>query len=67
MLAAHLADPLARRYDLEYLLGRKLNVRRKTLESAEVAQKESQLSMFDEAEIEDQNESEKIYPESYKI
>ena len=30
MLAAHLADPLARRYDLEYLLGRKLNLRRKT-------------------------------------
>ena len=56
MLAAHLADPLARRYDLEYLLGRKLNLRRKTLASAEAAQKESQLSMFDEADIEDQNE-----------
>ena len=39
MLAAHLADPLARRYDLEYLLGRKLNLRRKTLVSAEAATK----------------------------
>ena len=56
MLAAHLADPLARRYDLEYLLGRKLNLSRKTLGSAETVEKESQLSMFDEEDIEDQNE-----------
>ena len=56
MLAAHLADPLARRYDLEYLLGRKLNLSRKILESAETVEKESQLSMFDEEDIEDQNE-----------
>ena len=56
MLAAHLTDPLARRYDLEYLLGRKLNLSRKILESAETVEKESQLSMFDEEDIEDQNE-----------
>ena len=55
MLAAHMTDPLARRYDLDYLLGSKLNLRRNPIDSAETVQKESQLSMFDEAEIEDQN------------
>lgn len=54
MLAAHLADPLARRYDLDYLLGRKLNLRRKTIDSDENATKESQLSMFDEANNKDE-------------
>jgi len=54
MLAAHLADPLARRYDLDYLLGRKLNLRRKTIDSDENATIESQLSMFDEANNKDE-------------
>ena len=54
MLAAHLTDPLARRYDLDYLLGRKLNLRRKDVESEENSPKESQLSMFDEAENDDE-------------
>ena len=56
MLAGHMADPLARRYDLDFLLGRKLNLRREPLDSAETLQKESQLSMFYEEDIEDQNE-----------
>ena len=56
MLAAHLTDPLARRYDLDYLLGRKLNLRRKDVESEENTPKESQLSMFDEVGSENQNE-----------
>ncbi|MED6339525.1 MAG: DNA polymerase I [SAR324 cluster bacterium] len=55
-LAAHMTDPLARRYDLDYLLGRKLNLCRKSLEAADTMQKESQLSMFDEDEMGDQNE-----------
>ena len=55
-LASHMTDPLARRYDLDYLLGRKLNLCRKSLEAADTMQKESQLSMFDEDEIVDQNE-----------
>jgi len=55
-LASHMTDPLARRYDLDYLLGRKLNLCRKSLEAADTMQKESQLSMFDEDEMGDQNE-----------
>ena len=55
-LASHMTDPLARRYDLDYLLGRKLNLRRKSVEAADTMQKESQLSMFDEDEMGDQNE-----------
>ena len=55
-LASHMTDPLARRYDLDYLLGRKLNLCRKSLEAADTMQKESQLSMFDEDEMRDQNE-----------
>ncbi|MDP6332073.1 MAG: DNA polymerase I [SAR324 cluster bacterium] len=55
-LASHMTDPLARRYDLDYLLGRKLNLCRKSLEAADTMQKESQLSMFDEDKMGDQNE-----------
>ena len=55
-LASHMTDPLARRYDLDYLLGRKLNLCRKSLEAADTMQKESQLSMFEEDEMGDQNE-----------
>ena len=55
-LAAQMTDPLARRYDLDYLLGRKLNLCRKPLEATDNMQKESQLSMFDKDEMGDQNE-----------
>ena len=51
LLAAHLTDPLGRRYDLDYLLGRKLNMKRKSRESAE-ASKQSQMNMFEESDEE---------------
>ena len=53
MLAAHITDPLGRRYDLDYLLGRKLNLRRKPIKSAEKSPPENQLSMFEEADKEE--------------
>ena len=53
MLAAHITDPLGRRYDLDYLLGRKLNLRRKPIKSAEKSSPENQLSMFEEADKEE--------------
>ena len=53
MLAAHMTEPLGRRYDLDYLLGRKLNLRRKPIESAETSPPENQLSMFEEADKEE--------------
>ena len=53
MLAAHMTEPLGRRYDLDYLLGRILNLRRKPIESAEMSLPENQLSMFEEADKEE--------------
>jgi len=52
LLAAHMTDPLGRRYDLDYLLGRKLNMKRRSRESAD-ASKQSQMNMFEESEEED--------------
>ena len=52
LLAAHMTDPLGRRYDLDYLLGRKLNMKRKSRESSD-ATKQSQMNMFEESEEED--------------
>ena len=52
MLAAHMTDPLKRRYDLDYLMGRVLNFRRKARENAETSSPKNQLSMFDEADQE---------------
>ena len=34
LIAAHMTDPLSRRYDLDYLLGRKMNMKRKSRESS---------------------------------
>ena len=51
LLAAHMTDPLGRRYDLDYLLGRKLNMKRKSRESAD-ASKQSQMNMFEESDEE---------------
>ena len=50
MLAAHMTDPLGRRYELDYLMGRKLNMSRKHVGSTIKSPVESQLSMFEEAE-----------------
>ncbi|MCS5552548.1 MAG: DNA polymerase I, partial [SAR324 cluster bacterium] len=52
LLAAHMTDSLGRRYDLDYLLGRKLNMKRKSRESAD-ASKQSQMNMFEESDEED--------------
>jgi DNA polymerase I-like protein with 3'-5' exonuclease and polymerase domains len=49
-LAAHMTDPLGRRYELDYLMGRKLNMSRKHIGSNIISPVESQLSMFEEAE-----------------
>ena len=51
LLAAHMTDPLGRRYDLDYMLGRKLNMKRKSRESSD-ATKQSQMNMFEESEEE---------------
>ncbi len=51
LLASHLTDPLGRRYDLDYLLGRKLNMSRKSQATAEITG-ENQMSMFVEADAE---------------
>jgi len=48
MLGVHMVDPLSKRYDLDYLMARNLNLKRKKTESAGTSSKESQLSMFKE-------------------
>ncbi|MBC8259430.1 MAG: DNA polymerase I [SAR324 cluster bacterium] len=53
MLAAHMTDPLLRRYELDYLLGRKLNLQRKTKDTEQSLPAESQLSMFEEPDQDD--------------
>ena len=48
MLSAHIVDPLSRRYDLDYLMGRNLNLRRNLNEENGKIGKEKQISMFNE-------------------
>ena len=52
LLAAHMTDPLARRYDLDYLLGRKMNMKRESKEYVD-SSKRSQMNMFEESDEED--------------
>ena len=52
LIAAHMTDPLVRRYDLDYLLGRKMNMKRESKESAD-SSKLSQMNIFEESDEED--------------
>ena len=52
LIAAHMTDLLSRRHDLDYLLGRKLNMKRQSRESA-YASKQSQMNMFEDPDEDD--------------
>ena len=52
LLAAHMTDPLVRRYDLDYLLGSRLNMKRKYRNSVHTS-KQPQMNIFEESDEED--------------
>ena len=56
-LAAHMVDPLSRRYDLDFLLSRNLKMQRKRIDAGEGKFNEGQLSMFKD----DYNKNEYIH------
>ncbi len=52
LIAAHMTDPLSRRYDLDHLLGRKLYMKRKSTNYARTS-KQPQMNIFEESDDED--------------